>query len=127
MTRRTGWDCPDCAGVLDRTPEGGGRLVHSDGCPVGAALDAMSARDRAYFDAHPGVTEYWRDLMPGDLGLGSLGCVGSSTGEPLRVRVRRLGDGVRVRRLPSHMVVFLGSEDGNRLALRLGAAPKGAA
>lgn len=124
MTRRPSpWDCPDCAGTLDTEAGRDYVLTHSDGCPVGSALDAMSDADRAFFDAHPEADEYWRPLMPGDLGVGSLACMGSTDGKPLRVRVRRIAEGVRVRSLPANAFVMLGTEDGNRIAYRLGVGP----
>lgn len=120
MPSRDSWDCPDCTGVPTLREDGLTVLTHSDGCPVGRALDHMSDTDRAWFDAHPDASEYWRDLLPGDFGIGSLSCIGSIDGQPLRVRVRQIADGVRVRSLPGNAYVMLGTEDGIRLAHRLG-------
>lgn len=117
------WTCPDCTGVPAPNERGGGTLSHDPGCPVGRALDAMSDADREWFAEHPDAEHYWRDLLPGDLGVSSLACVASLDGRPLRVRVRRLADGVRVRSLPANLLVFAGTEDGNRVAARLTTAP----
>ena len=118
--------CPDCLGHLEpSTVAMPGSFAHDEGCPAGAAMDAVSATDREWFAAHPGTSEYWRRLMPGDLGLHSLSCVGSIDGRPLRVRVRQIADGVRGRTIPANMYIRTGTPDGDRLAYRLGlsAAP----
>ena len=115
-------DCPDCSARL--RPDGhGGALAHGDGCPTGAALDAMTEADRAWFAAHPDAAEYTRPLLPGDLGVGSLACVMAADGGALLVRVRQVAPGVRVRTLPANAAVTLGSEDGRRVAALLGLAP----
>ncbi len=44
--------CPDCIAVQNRD----GVLQHSDGCPFEAAMDAVSAGDRNWFETHPGAT-----------------------------------------------------------------------
>lgn len=114
-------DCPDCSARL-RPDARGGTLTHDDGCPTGAALDAMTEADRSWFAAHPDADEYTRPLLPGDLGIGSLSCVLADRAA-LLVRVRQVGPGVRVRTLPANLAVNLGTEDGRRVAARLGLAP----
>lgn len=93
--------CPDCPAVGDPDLM---RLEHFDGCPIGRALDAMSATDREWFAAHPGADRYHRQLMPGDLGISSLRCILTSG----KVEVRRLDEGahVRYRRLPQLTVIL---------------------
>lgn len=105
--------CPDCAAVGDPDLM---RLEHFDGCPIGRALDAMSAADREWFAAHPGADRYHRPLMPGDLGIASLRCIVASG----KVEVRRLDQAanVRYRRLPQFTVI-LDQDDPSADALRV--------
>lgn len=108
--------CADCS--ADMAQHLHGHLAHDPTCPTGRAMDAATARDRAYFEDHPQATAYVRDLMPGDLAARDLACVFSLDGRPLLVRVRRIADGVRGKTLPSNLGVFLASEDGYRIAAR---------
>ena len=55
--------CPDCPAVADPDTRA---VEHFDGCPVGRAIDEMTATDRRWFAAHPGADHYHRPLMPGD-------------------------------------------------------------
>jgi hypothetical protein len=89
--------CPDCAAVDE-----GSHLAHDDTCPIGRAIDEMSARDRDWFDRHPAATEHWRAAMPGDFSLPSLAGVVPQG----RVRVRLIAPGVRVRQLPEVVLVL---------------------
>lgn len=115
-------DCPDCTGAARI----GETLSHADTCPVGIALDAMTATDREWFAAHPDASEYWRPLLPGDLHVADLASVvmGTVDGRPPRVRVRQLGEGVRVRSLPGNLVLRADTLDAARLLHLLSAAPE---
>lgn len=106
-------DCPDCTGAHDHDQV----LRHDHGCPISTALEAMSATDRAWFEAHPGAGEYWRDLLPGDLGVSCLDSVvlGTTDGRPARVRVRQIEPGVRLRSMPGNLVIRLDTLDGARV------------
>jgi hypothetical protein len=105
--------CPDCGAGHGRDLA----LIHGDGCPVGAALDAMREADRAWFDTHPGADHYYRPLMPGDLGMATLASVIHAG----RVLVRRLGPGVRARVLPDDLLLAPGL-DAERLLAVVGTA-----
>ncbi len=113
--------CPDCSG----TATGEQVLKHDDTCPVSAALDAMSQLDREWFAAHPGATEYYRPLVPGDLHVAHLDSVvlGTVDGKTPRVRVRQIGEGVRVRSLPGNLVLRADTLDALRLLTMLRDAP----
>lgn len=86
--------CPDCT----RTRRPDLTLEHDPGCPVGADLDATSARDRAWFAAHPWATEYRRPLTYSERVT-----LAEAQGLPLgarivgRVTVRNVAPGIRVR------------------------------
>lgn len=112
--------CPDCAGACAPEDGLGSVLRHSRTCPTGRAMDAARDRDAEWFRQHPETDTYTRELLPGDLGIGSLSCVTSSDGLPLLVTVRQLADGIRSKRLPRNVLVNLGSTDGQSVASRLG-------
>ena len=107
--------CPDCPAVADPDTK---VVEHFDGCPVGRALDEMSATDREWFATHPGVDHYYRPLMPGDLGLASLRCIVAAG----TVRVHKLDDdaSVRYRRLPA-VTILIDQDDPSPDALRVAA------
>lgn len=58
--------------------------------PYGAIIDQVSARDRAYFERHPGAMSYVRSFVPGEFG-GELPPVGAV------VVVEQIAPGVRRR------------------------------
>lgn len=112
--------CPDCAGTHAPEDGLGSTFRHSHTCPTGRAMDAARDRDAQWFRAHPDRTEYRRELLPGDLGVGSLACVTSSDGFPLTVTVRQLAEGIRSKRLPGNLLVDLTTVDGLAVAARVG-------
>jgi hypothetical protein len=114
-------DCPDCPADSTDT----GRIVHADTCPVGQALDHVSQVDREWFAAHPDATEYRRDLLPGDLHVGNLDAVllGTDDGNPPRVRVRQVAEGVRVKSLPGNLLLRVDTLDALRVVHLLTSAP----
>lgn len=84
--------CPDCGATESSTG-----IEHLAGCPAAKATDEMSDRDRSWFEAHPNATEYYRELMPGDLGVASLDAFVAGG----KVHVTKQGPGIRARRLPA--------------------------
>ena len=94
--------CPHCGAFVRAS-------AHKATCPVTAADEEMMERDRDYFDQHPGVRSYRRELMPGDLGIPTLECLLDSPGE---VEVVSLGPGLRSRLLPDDLAVDLATTDG---------------
>lgn len=114
--------CPDCLGVA-----GDGRhLTHADTCPIGQALDRISQVDRDWFAAHPGATEYYRPLLPGDLHVADLASIvlGTVDGKPPRVRVRQVAEGIRARSLPGNLVIRADTLDAARFLRMLTMAPE---
>jgi hypothetical protein len=73
------------------------------------AVEVMLDKDRTFFEQHPEATEYWRELMPGDLFISSLDSVFSGDGKPMKVRVKLVGDGIRARVYPPNMCFVVGS------------------
>lgn len=61
-------------------------LDHAAGCPAAVQIDLQLQTDREWFAAHPRAGHYYRDLLPGDLGLSTLECI--IRGDDLRPRVR---------------------------------------
>ena len=57
-----------------------------------AILDAVSERDREWFEAHPLATEVWRPYVPGEFYP-----YADAKGDAI-VHVRQLAPGIRVRR-----------------------------
>jgi hypothetical protein len=111
--------CPDCDGYVRS-----GVLTHRDSCPAARALEDISQRDRQWFTAHPFAKHYRRELMAGDLGIGTLEGVllGTVDGRPPMVIVRQVSPGVRVRSLPSGLVVDPLSMWGALAAMSIAAA-----
>lgn len=114
-------DCPDCPATSDDT----GQLTHAGTCPTGHALDHVSQVDREWFTAHPGATDYRRDLLPGDLHVSNLAAVimGTVDGKPPRVKVRQLEVGVRVKSLPGNLVLRVDTLDALRVIRLISGAP----
>lgn len=100
MSAGTGFDtspCVDCGVGFEGKER---TLVHELTCPLGLAVDEVSAADRDWFAAHPHARERWRPLhwserdtirrsTPVELPTG-VEMVG-------RVRVTQLAPGIRVR------------------------------
>src|SRR5215213_2666312 len=81
-------DCPDC-------PAKGPNWRHDTTCPVGRALDATSADDRAWFDARPDARTRVRPVRPDERHwLTRNGC---RVDPFVYVIVTRIAEGVRTR------------------------------
>lgn len=87
--------CPDCGQTSVKM-----HLAHERTCPVSKSIDAMTDTDKAWFIAHPHASRYWRDLVPGDLGLHTLDGVQWEG----KVLVKQISPGVRTRMLPPFTV-----------------------
>lgn len=85
-------NCPDCHQVI----EDDGTVTHSETCPNQSALDAVSDRDRVWFERHPQANVYYRPAEPGDYGVANLGRIQVQG----RVKVTWLADGLRSRHMP---------------------------
>jgi hypothetical protein len=70
----------------------------------GALVDALMARDRSYFEAHPEETEYIRPAEPGDAPEHAV----LDPSQQWRVRVTNIAEGIRTRYIFG--VPFLPSE-----------------
>lgn len=94
--------CPDCDGRVRS-----GAIDHAESCPAARALEEISRIDREWFAAHPFASSYRRELMAGDLGVGTLEDVllGTVDGRPATVVVRQVAEGVRVRSIPGGLVL----------------------
>jgi hypothetical protein len=81
--------CPDCGAGGPFTKA----FTHRDGCRGSEALRARMIADAAWFEAHPGETQYIRDVEPADLEV--------DNGDDVRmigeVTVKLIATGVRVR------------------------------
>lgn len=89
--------CPDCGASFTS-----GLLKHEKTCPISVALDEAMDADRAWFDAHPNASSYFREMNIADrddflrtLPSQAEGCeILEVTG---RIRVVSLGPGMRGR------------------------------
>ncbi len=118
-------ECLECAAV--GWPEADSRskhglIGHCSGCPASKAIIGSRARDRAFFDRHPGADFYWRRLMLSDVGLRTLASVDNAGG----VQVRNLARGVRMKVLRCrHLDLLRGPKDGEYLKRIVGPTGNG--
>lgn len=101
-----GVEVPDILCLMCEPTLVGKDITHADGCPVSADVDAVTARDRLWFDTHPAADFFYREVTWGE--AAQLIVVSPIMKAPLppssslstagRVRVERLTDGVRLRR-----------------------------
>jgi hypothetical protein len=101
--------CPDCAAeAVDRY------VTHEKTCPLGLAIDASCAADRAYFEKHPGSKVYWRAIRTSEVDelrmFHVIPDIGRLAG---RVTVTRLCDGLRTRKF-DELVIVIRDRDGVR-------------
>jgi len=95
--------CPDCTA----TTRPDHVLEHDPGCPVAVDLDATSAADRAWFEAHPWAPEYRRPLTYSERVT-----LAAAHGLPIgakvtgRVTVRFAAPGIRVRSFACGLATF---------------------
>ncbi len=79
-------------------PHGCGDTGAHNWCPIAVAVERMTVADREWFESHPGATEYYRPLKPGDIESSSLRAL---MGDDVpKVRVRQIRPGFRVRNIP---------------------------
>ena len=87
--------CPDCAAV-----EKSNHLLHEATCPLGLAMDRVSAADAKWLERHPSANEYRRPITwaeAEEMRLGGLLPAGYEARG--RILVRQLTPGVRTRPL----------------------------
>jgi hypothetical protein len=86
-------ECPDCTAV-----EKSNHLLHEATCPLGLAMDRVSAADAEWFERHPSTNEYRRPIDAAEaeeMRLGGLLPAGCEVRG--RILVRQLAPGVRTR------------------------------
>ena len=86
-------ECPDCTAVAKSN-----HLLHEATCPLGLAMDRVSAADAEWFERHPTANEYRRPIDAAEaeeLRLGGL--LPTECEIQGRILVRQLTPGVRTR------------------------------
>jgi hypothetical protein len=91
--------CPDCTARADT------QLIHDATCPLLAGVEAVCARDEAWFRSHPHSRWRFRDLWPAE--RAEIGVTGHQMPAGTRVRVVDLGGGRHVRQFACRRVVLL--------------------
>jgi hypothetical protein len=85
--------CPDCAAVAKFN-----HLLHEATCPLGLAVDKVSAADAEWFERHPNTNQYRRPITPAEAEeLRLNGLMPAECEIQGRILVRQLTPGVRTR------------------------------